>query len=83
MPMTALEYRCHKLGSNAVDLQITKKGNEVAALRLNIFQLETLQGRCQMDIAQKTQIIANLDQQLNRKIYVLDEKIDKNEAKTL
>ncbi|HZD33934.1 MAG TPA: hypothetical protein VE130_01910 [Nitrososphaeraceae archaeon] len=83
--LPALEYRCRQLGSDAVDLQITKKhlGNEVAALRPNIFQLERLQKQCQIDIAQKRQIISNLDQQLNRKIYVLEEKICRNEAKPL
>ncbi|HZD36442.1 MAG TPA: hypothetical protein VE130_14660 [Nitrososphaeraceae archaeon] len=72
--LPALEYRCNKLGSDAVDLQITRKqlGNEVAALRSNIFQLETLQRRCQMDIVQKKQIISNLDRQLNQKIYALE-----------
>ena len=83
--LPALENRCHQLSSAAVDLHITKKqlGNEVAALRSNIFQLERLQKQCQIDIAQKRQIVSNLDQQLNRKIYVLEEKIDRNEDKTL
>lgn len=61
--LPALEYRCHKLGSDAVDLQITNKqlGNEMTALRSNIFQLETLKKQYQMDIARKRQIISNLD----------------------
>ena len=75
--LPALEYRCHKLGSDAVELQITKKqlGNDVAALRSNIVQLETLKKQYQMDIVRKRQIISNLDQQLNRKIYVLEEEL--------
>ena len=80
--LPALEYRCHKLGSDAVDLQITKKqlGNEMAALRSNIFQLETLRRQYQMDIAQKGQIISNLDQQLNQKIDALGKKLAKNDS---
>jgi hypothetical protein len=80
--LPALEYRCHKLSSDAVELQITKKHleNEVTALRSDIFQLETLQRRCQVDIAQKRQIMSNLDQQLNQKINTLEEKLVKNDS---
>ncbi|HZD34799.1 MAG TPA: hypothetical protein VE130_06300 [Nitrososphaeraceae archaeon] len=80
--LPALEYRCHQLGSDAVDLHITKKqlGNEVAALRSNIFQLEALKKQYQMDIAQKRHIISNLDQRLNRKIYALEKKLAKNDS---
>jgi len=47
--LPALEYRCHKLGSDAVELQFAKKqlGNEVAALRSNIFQPKACQKQCQ------------------------------------
>jgi hypothetical protein len=81
--LPALEYRCHQLGSAAVELNITKKqlANEVAALSSNVFQLETLRKQCQVNITEKRQIISNLDQKLNQKIYVLEEKLAKNEDK--
>lgn len=80
--LPSLENRCHKLGSDAVELQIRKKqlGNEVTALSSNIYQLEKLQERCQMDITQKRQIISNLDQQLNQKIRALEEKLVENKS---
>jgi len=72
--LPALEYRCHKLGSDAVDLQITKKqlGIEVAALSSHIFQLEKIQKQYQMDIQQKRQIMSNLNRQINQKISTLE-----------
>ena len=78
--LPTLENRCHKLGSDAVELQIRKKQleNEVSALNSSISQLEKLRRQYQMDIGQKRQIISNLDQQLNQKIDALKEKLTKD-----
>jgi hypothetical protein len=66
---------------NAVFKYLQKHlGNEVAALRSNIFQLLKLKKRYQVDIVQKRQIISNLDQQLNQKINALEEKLSKNDS---
>jgi len=72
--LPTLENRCHKLGSDAVELQITKKqlGNEVAGLNSQIYRLEKLRKQYHIDIQQKRQIILNLDQQLNQKIDALE-----------
>ena len=82
--LPALESKCHQLGSAAADLQITKKQlvNEVAALRAYKYHLQKLQEQCQIDIAQKRQNMSNLDQQLNRKIYALEERLAKNDDST-
>lgn len=76
--LPGLENRCYQMGSAAIGIQITKKhlGNDVATtLCSHIFQLERLRKQYQVDISQKRQIISNLDQQLNQKIYALEEKL--------
>jgi hypothetical protein len=80
--LPALEYRCHRLGSDAVELLYTKKqlANEAVALSSHVFQLEKLQKQCQMEIQQKRQIISNLDQQLNQKVHALEKKLAKNDS---
>ena len=75
--LPTLEDRCRKLGSISVELQIRKKQleNEVAALRMSVSQLEKSFEWYKTQIDDKKQIISNLNQQLNQKILVLEQKL--------
>ena len=81
--LPALEDRCQMLSSDVLELQFRKKklGDEVPAQCSSVSQFEKSLNWYKIEVEQKKYIIANLDRQLNQKIFVLEEKLTGNQLK--
>jgi hypothetical protein len=72
-----LTDRIQRLTNDIIDLEWKKKqsGDVISVANTNIIQLRNTLNWYQKNIELKKQILSNLDQQLNQKIYALDQKI--------
>jgi chromosome segregation ATPase len=72
-----LTDRMQRLTNDIIDLEWKKKqsGDVISVANTNITQLRNTLNWYQKNIELKNQILSNLDQQLNQKIYALDQKI--------
>lgn len=80
--LPSLENRIQRSTSDVIDMEWKKKRlvDEVVKLNSYLSQLKKLLKRHKMEIELKKDIISNLDQQLNQKSDVLQEKITRKSA---